>query len=256
MAECEDRIRAARRIDPDTPFLNTFLSHLLRNTGRFDESMELARLAHTHDVYVPTKIAWMLKAMEFAGESNEARKLHQQGVRWWPEYKDMFFRNRLYGLLARGDFEAILQLERDMGPTTPQPGYTDSRALVAALRSKSVPAAKKACPDADGFFLNLRCMIALAIMGDQDGAYAIAAKLYPRRVGRTPAETERIWLDEPDSISPEFITSPAAAPMRRDPRYLDLAQRLGLLAYWRTGRRPDFCRKDPEPICGQLLNRR
>src|SRR4051794_561219 len=66
MAECEDRLRAGRRIDPDAPFLNTFLSHVLRGVGRFDESADLARLAHTHDVYVPTKIAWMLKTLEYA----------------------------------------------------------------------------------------------------------------------------------------------------------------------------------------------
>lgn len=100
-------------------------------------------------------------------------------------------------------------------------------------------------------------MIALAKTGDEDGAYAIANKLYPRRVGRTAAETERIWLDAPDgSMAPEFITSPAAAPMRRDPRYLQLAERIGLLAYWRSGRSPDFCKRDPEPICKQLTKKK
>jgi hypothetical protein len=99
-------------------------------------------------------------------------------------------------------------------------------------------------------------MLALSILGDQDGAYAIADKLYPRRVGHTPAETERIWLDDPEGQGPPaFITSPGAAPMRRDPRYLQLAERTGLLAYWRSGRLPDFCRKEPEPICTQLLQR-
>ena len=36
----------------------------------------------------------------------------------------------------------------------------------------------------------------------------------------------------------------------------ELAQRVGLLDYWRSGRAPDFCRKQPEPICAQLLKRR
>jgi hypothetical protein len=252
-AQCEDRLRTARRVDPDAPFLNTGLSHLLRSVGRFDESTDLAKLAHTHDVYVPTKIAWMLNAMEFAGDSDGARELYKQGAVWWPEYKNMFFRNRMYSLLNRGDFEAIPQLERDAGVMNFIPGYKDSTALVAALRSKSVPAAKKACPDTEDYLLNFRCMIALANLGDQDGAYAIADKLYPRRVGRTPAETERIWLDQPELVSTAFITSPAAAAMRRDPRYLELAQRIGLLAYWRSGRPPDFCRRHPEPICKQLF---
>jgi len=81
--------------------------------------------------------------------------------------------------------------------------------------------------------------------------------MYPRRIGRTPAETERIWLDEPEGGGPaSFITSSAAAPMRRDPRYLQLAERTGLLAYWRSGRPPDFCRRHPEPVCKQLFKRK
>ncbi len=51
----------------------------------------------------------------------------------------------------------------------------------------------------------------------------------------------------------EFIEGPAAAPLRRDPRFLGVAARLGLLAYWRGGRLPDFCGPlHPEPICTNL----
>ena len=254
--ECEDRLRAGRRIDPDAPFLNTFLSHRLRDVGRFGESMELAKLSHSHDVYVPTKIAWMLKSLEYAGDGDEARDLYQQGARWWPEYKVMFFRNRLFGLIDRGDFKAMQRLEQEVGSKALPPGYTNSDTLVAALQAKSIAAARRTCPDTDEFLLSLRCMLAFAILGDEDSAYSIADKLYPRRIGRTPAETERIWLDDPFGVAPlEFITSPAAAPLRRDPRYFQLAQRVGLLDYWRTGRAPDFCRKDQEPICAQLLKR-
>lgn len=255
LAECEDRLRAARKVDPDAPFLNTFLSHLLRSVGRTEESLELARLAHSHDVYVPTKMAWILKGLEFAGEREHAQTLYERGVRWWPEYQPMLFRNRLFGLIDRGDFEAIQQLEHDAGVVNFMPRYQDSNALAAALKSKSIPAGRRACSATDDYFLALRCMVALAILGDQDGAYAIADKLYPRRIGRSQAETERIWLDEPEAASTEFVTSPAAAPMRRDPRFLQLAERVGLLRYWGSGRLPDFCRKRPEPICPQLFNR-
>jgi hypothetical protein len=43
--------------------------------------------------------------------------------------------------------------------------------------------------------------------------------------------------------------------MRRDPRYLALAQRLGLLDYWRSGRMPDFCTQAHEPVCAQIARR-
>ncbi len=254
-AACEDRLRLAKRVDPDAPYVNTFLSHLLRNVGRFDESADLAKLAHTHDIYVPTKIGWMLKAMEFEGDRAYVRDLFQQAVRWWPEYQWMFVRNRLFGLIDRGDFQAMQQLEREVDIRELNPNYVTSAELVAALKSRSIAATRKICLDGDDMLLNLRCMIALAQLGDQDGAYAIAAKLYPQRVGKTPAETERIWIEQPDTVQTDFITSPGSAPMRRDPRYIQLAERSGLLAYWRSGRPPDFCRRNPEPICKQLFKR-
>ena len=253
LGECEDRLRAGRRADPDAPFLNTFLSSLLQGVGRFDEAAELSRLSYTHDLYVPTKIGRMLRMFELGGDKDAARDLYQQGVRWWPEFKRRFFSNRLSGLIMRGDFAAMQRLEQEVGTVNLPPAYPGTGALAAAMTSKSPPAVKRACAGIDDFWMEARCMVALSSVGDQDGAYTIAAQLYPRRIGRTPAETERIWLDEPEGASPlDFITSPAAAPLRRDSRYLALAQRVGLLAYWRTGRSPDFCRKQPEPICAHI----
>ena len=254
IAECEDRLREAKRIDPDAPWVNTFLSHLLRGVGRIDEAAQLARMSQTHDVYVPQKIGWLLRLLEYSGDSDEAQQLYEQGARWWPDLKPMLFRNRIFGLIDRGDFGAISRLEQKEDVIKLLPGYEGTAPLAAALKSKSLAAARQACPADAKPLLKIRCMLVLAILGDEDGAYAIADELYPRTVGRSAAETERIWLDDPDGGGDnEFITSPAAAPMRRDPRYLALAERTGLLAYWRSGRPPDFCRKNPEPVCRQLL---
>ena len=53
-----------------------------------------------------------------------------------------------------------------------------------------------------------------------------------------------------------FLTDAAGAPLRRDARFIPLADRLGLLAYWRTGRLPDFCQPPAaEPVCAQLRRR-
>jgi hypothetical protein len=192
--------------------------------------------------------------LEYSGDRDEAHDLYEQGVRWWPEFKPLLLRNRVFGLIDRGDFGALQQLEQTEGATKLMPGYSETGPLAAALKSKSLAAARQACPSTAKQLLKVRCMIVLAMLGDEDAAYAVADELYPRRVGRTPAETERIWLDDPDDAGdPEFISSPSAAAMRRDPRYLQLVQRIGLLDYWRSGRPPDFCRKNPEPVCPQLL---
>jgi hypothetical protein len=129
--------------------------------------------------------------------------------------------------------------------------------LVAAVKHSSVADAKLTCskpaPEAFGAAL---CMLALARLGDLDAAYRNANQLYASRRGRTPAEDERLWMDDPNGFPLAFLTSHAAAPLRRDPRYIELAQRVGLLDYWRSGRPPDFCRVRPEPICARLLAKR
>lgn len=255
LAECEDRMRVGKRIDPDAPYLNGFLADTLRQVGRFREAMEVTRLSYTHDPYNFFKIRQMLRMLEFAGDREGARELYERAIRWYPDAKFLMFRNRLFALIYSGDFEAMHRIEQEIGADVLTADFPGTGAIAAAVKSKSKPALRTACSPTQPVTLTLRCMIAFAAIGDLDSAYAIADQLYPNRLGRTPSETERIWLDQPDFGPQDFITSPGAAPMRRDPRYLELARRTGLLAYWRSGRPPDFCRKDPEPICRQLLRR-
>lgn len=256
IAQCEDQLRTGLRIDPDAPYLNSFLAALVRGVGRFADANDLSRLSYTRNPYDDIKIGEMLRTFELTGEGDEAQNLFEQGVRWWPEEKYSFLRNRLFGLMERGDFDGMVKVEEKAGPSVLPPSYPKTREIAEAVRSKSALALRRACAaPGDWPILEFRCMIAFGIVGDQDDAYSIADKWFPQRVGRTAAETERIWLDDPDSPPAEFITAPAAAPLRRDPRFIELAKRTGLLAYWRSGRLPDFCGKSPEPVCKQLLRR-
>jgi tetratricopeptide (TPR) repeat protein len=255
MTECEDQLRAGRRIDPDSSFVNRHLLWILRGVGRFDEAGELAAFSHAHNPYNAGQIGDMLWVLEYTGDADGARELFQKGVRWFPANKSDFALNRVWALVERGNFNAVLRVAEEIGPGALPPESLKGSALRTLVNAKSIPTAKRICLSIKDN--KILCMLLLSSLGDQDDAYAIADELYPRRVGRTPAETEQIWLDDQNGAGPlEFITSPAAAPMRRDPRYVQLAQRVGLLDYWRSGRAPDFCRKHPEPICSQLLKRK
>src|SRR5206468_11767399 len=96
------------------------------------------------------------------------------------------------------------------------------------------------------------CMRQFARLGDNETSFALTERLYPRRVGRTEAEEDQRWLNHYQN-STEYLTGEGAAAMRRDRRFMVLAQRVGLSSYWRSRGLPDFCRPPrAEPICSQI----
>jgi hypothetical protein len=75
-----------------------------------------------------------------------------------------------------------------------------------------------------------QAVIDLATIGAVEQTFALAATLPPTDIGTSG-----------------FFRPPAAA-VRADKRFLPLAARLGLVAFWRArGRWPDFCRARDAP---------
>jgi tetratricopeptide (TPR) repeat protein len=255
MVQCEDRLRAGMRADPSDAFCPWFLSYLLHNAGRNREAAELARISLALDQYRTFRIGLMLRMLEVAGETAEAADLYRRSARWYPGLREIIW-FRAGGMYLRGDFEAAQRFHRELTDEA-RSSFNPVVGLASALQSNSASRVRSACAHAvpeDGG--TLQCMLGLARVGDLDGAYRLADSNYPSRRGRTPADEERIWLDNPTPPNAfAYLTSPAAAPLRRDPRYVGFAERVGLLEYWRSGRPPDFCREKPEPICVQLLKR-
>ena len=248
MTECEAYLRRGMKAEPDAPFNNFFLSRFLNGAGANSEATDLAKLSLAHDSYMPFKIAQALRMFEVSGRTEDAESLYRQSVRWWPENQTIDW-HRASGMLMRGDFDAALRFETGAG-SPPDP-------VVAAIRSRSLPDLRKLCAAATREdFKTVTCMLGLARLGDLDLAFTLADRAYPSRRGRTRAEEDRIWIDAPGANPLAFLTAPVASPLRRDPRYLPLVERTGLLEYWRSGRPPDFCRPPKaEPICPRLLRR-
>lgn len=242
---CERRLRAGIRVDPDAPFASWFLANLiLHPAGRDHEALELARASLAHDPFMPEKIALMLQVLEATGQAREAEALYQRSNHWWPNNPSLYW-SRAAGILDAGDFERLARFADEAGNRR-RPDQ-----VIHAVGRKSLPAIRAACSDAKDFDA-IACMLGLARFGDLDSAFALADRLYPYRRGRTVSEQERIWLDNPDTNSTEFLASQAAAPLRRDPRFFELAKRAGLIEYWRSVRLPDWCRTKPELICWNI----
>jgi len=83
----------------------------------------------------------------------------------------------------------------------------------------------------------------LVDLGDLDGAFDLASAYATDPRVRFSA----MFFDS------SFLFLPETAPMRRDPRFIDVARTLGLIGYWRsTGVWPDFCQTEPESVCAAM----
>lgn len=254
MRACEDQLRGALRVDPQAAFVPHYLSRLMDNVGRTDEALTLAAAAYSEDQYVPSKIAHMIELFEAVHDSSGAERLYRTGVRLWPNFHFMF-RLRSEGMAESGDFDALYAFEKSERASLP-PFYDSALSLAEAVRAHSRSRALAACPKTSIDLKIAECMVGFAQLGDLDDAFAYADLVYPQRRGRTAAEEEALWLKDPFQLDTALLTGQGAAPMRRDPRYLALADRLGLLDYWRSGRLPDFCTRGHEPVCAQITKKR
>lgn len=245
--ECERRLGQAMKLDPEAPFANWFLASLLRNVGRFDDSLKLARMSIAQNPYRPAKLLLMISALEVAGRAEEADALHAKAVRWWPDHRGIAW-GRIIGLIEGGNFDA---LEQFVARDSSRPNWATGP--VTALRAGDPAQAKRICSAADPHpFAPLLCLVVLAQLGELDAAFTKAAELYPPMRGRSPVEDEKLWLAQPVRYPASLISAPSTAPLRRDERFLEIADRLGLRDYWRGGALPDFCRKPAEPVCSRL----
>ena len=247
---CEDHLRAGLVTDAQAPFVGFFLAELMNEVGRTDDAASLASASLAEDKYVPAKMALAI-GLDAAVENADADSIYRGAVRLWPQNKAFFWR-RVEGLLQRGDFAGIQKFEQETKEQGYPEGYQPTGPIANAIADKSKPRLDAECPKSSVGLRSIECMLGYSRLGALDDAFAFAAILYPVRHGRTPAQDEAMWLARPYAEDAAFLTSEGAAGMRRDPRYLPLAQRLGLLDYWRTGRLPDFCTQAHEPVCARI----
>ncbi|MGN6848229.1 MAG: winged helix-turn-helix domain-containing protein [Sphingomicrobium sp.] len=255
LIECDARLRKAERVDSSTSFAPGYLSTVLESAGRIDESFQLAKVSLANDPYKPAKLARMIRLFEATGNSDDSERLLREATRLWPGSPRMRT-SRLLAMAERGDYDGI---ERFADPEL-DAAVVDSSAtaeLVAARDRHDLSGARHVCGETGlkPFTLTL-CMTILADLGDFDRSFAIAKELYPASAAPAGVDEDEFWLNHPDEYATGFLAGSAARAMRTDPRFLTIAARLGLLAYWRKDGLPDFCRPpQPEPVCANLRRR-
>ena len=252
MTECDLRLRHSMRVDPGSSFAPGLLSNLLYNAGSIDDAVKLADVSRANDPYKPAKLARMVRMLEATGRSTEAERLYQAATRWWPG-NQRITPSRFFGMVEGRNYRG---LERLLSASRDEPLPIDRAVAVdvlGGLRERDATRASRACVgDALRRLTLALCMTSLAELGDFDGAFAQAKKLYPALRAVPGSDPELVWLNDPEGYYTAVLSGQAAKALRTDPRYMVIAHKLGLLAYWRSGRIPSFCTKAREPICEKI----
>ena len=216
------------KIDPDDGRVQMHLSEEYQFVGRMSDSVQAGERGIELEPGSPYSSAQYILALVYSGKFSKAQAAIVEARKKWPsdqniDLADFSFQFR-YGdaraaltLLPRiGDFS-----DAEMVPTRkviaarldPVPAKIDE--AIAALESQS-------SNDPTG---RNRVLIALANFGRVSQAYQLL---------EDPLFRPFIVTDE--LFRPEF------APVRADPRFMQVAARLGLVRYWRqSGYWPDFC---------------
>ncbi len=146
----------------------------------------------------------------------------------WPHSASDIRSEQIFDLMQEGrwtDARTLLAAQTDFPPL--------KRECLSMLINARVSGDKAEVAQAANAFIDGHCAgekpddraVDLALLGHLDDAFLLA---------------ERV-AQEKNSVS-QFLFLPATAAMRRDPRFILLAQRFGLVEYWQsTGKWPDFC---------------
>jgi len=166
------------------------------------------------------------------GRAAESRDLVARMKEDWPDQMSTKDARFWTGVVAGATDDVLAQL----ADPARRPQFMDQKsadAWSAALKAIAShdPAAKAAAvtqikQTADSGSLSRgHALTLLTMLGDLDGAFAQAELFQPS-----------------NPYSPPFLFLASTAAMRSDSRFMPLANKLGLVAYWRaTGHWPDFC---------------
>jgi TolB-like protein/DNA-binding winged helix-turn-helix (wHTH) protein len=214
---------------------------LLLAVGRAHEALPYIQRSASLDPLSAVKAASLVEAYAMVGDMGAAQETIEQALARWPNHPALrAARLRLAGFYgdpgaARTLLVTPANLPGDLAPEA----LAAWRAFLAARPGDDAQAARRVVHAADGGALDLQtAVLMLAQLHDLDDAFSEA--------GRIASQPDR---------DPKFLFEPAAAPLRRDPRFMGLATRFDLPPYWRgAGHWPDACPgARTEPDCAAAM---
>lgn len=232
-------------------------ARFLQFVGRTSEAwpiVERAAAANPAALYPQVGRASVLFAM---GRLDEADRATADLVRLWPQNYLAWF-NRAYFLMYTGRArEAVAFLDnREAWPLDiPRDEIALTRQMAEAIASGDPDAADaviarydQLAPKGQGYIEN--AIRVSAALGRPDDAFRFARLLYLTPIDQVPKQrfAGQRNFGVGDDRHTELLFRPPMDRLHADPRFLELLEGMGLVAYWKeTGTVPDFCRRLLEP---------
>jgi DNA-binding winged helix-turn-helix (wHTH) protein/TolB-like protein len=254
-AEREGYLRKALEISPDSVGVAEYLTWFLNDTGRFRDAEPWARSAYERFPYHPVSFERRINQLLGANNSADALEIIARARRLWPENQQFlsqaFEASVFMGTPAQS--EALLN-DADVQTQLPPATLALWRDIARALRrhkAADIAAVSRDCREPGDNWWS--CMVTFSMLGRLDDAYRIADRIYIDQRGSTPDAIMQKWLANDELQSTRYLFIPATAAMRRDPRFRELVDRVGLLPYWsKVEHAPDFCAAETIPVCRLL----
>lgn len=229
--EREKNLRRALEIDPSHASARLEYSLLLREVGRLGAALEiLTSMDATPGVYVNRAFLYAMTG-DVKGANQVLDGLKAVRPDWGRDLR------WVVSVWWNKPAAVLPQLESLAEESSRQKNHSCFERLLTALASPGErPVMRGLASDCDGMPLDWQVRM-LARQGDIDGAYERMAQAFPKN--------RQMHM---------FLFYPEMKAFRHDPRFIPLADRLGLLRYWRDANQwPDFCAEPDLPYdCRQV----
>ena len=231
----EKLLDQALAANPSWAYANSAKASLLFDVGRLSEGVAAlgrAAAANPLSLNIPTDTALVANGQQSAGNAE-----HERLRRLWPHSPSVWFAglqidvwekrwDELFALLDDRQSRPVSFTDDEVQGLRILYGAEKSRtpATLAAARDPLVRGALKSPPSE----ALIAPFAALADLGFTDDAFRVADH----------------WSQAPLTAfnSPHYLFLPDGLALRRDPRFIALTAKAGLVDYWRsTGKWPDFC---------------
>jgi DNA-binding winged helix-turn-helix (wHTH) protein/tetratricopeptide (TPR) repeat protein len=239
----------ALAVDPDNPSIVNDDGELLMRMGRPEEAVQLFRKGMTLDPLSPQQAIDLFRGLLDDSRDTEARATLQRALLVWPDDNEL--RTAHLDYEARlGDPRAALAILVDANVRPQQMSDVTAEAYkrLAEARISGRPAEAAALvrwmkSEALSNRLDYDTAIfAMAGLGKVDAAFDLAFS--------RPSEVGGQWPD------PAFLWDPQTELLRRDPRFMALASKYHVAAFWPSTKMwPSFCSMPGWPYdCRQTLD--